>query len=149
MKGRKLHRTALAALGVVAMATALGATSLGWGVAGSADELSSSPVALANDAAVVDEALLAALRAEGEGLYLKNCRQCHGSRGTSGVPLAGNHRIQDIGHVVRTIITGPRYMPAFDKFLSDDEIAAVATFVSTSWGNSSGGVSADAVASLR
>lgn len=145
MGGRRLHRTALAALGALVMS----ATSLGWGVAGSADELSNAPAALEMDEAVVDEALLDALRAEGEALYLKNCRQCHGSRGTSGVPLAGNHRIQDYAHVVHTIINGPRYMPAFGGYLSDQEIAAVTTFVLTSWGNTFRTVTVDEVASLR
>ena len=146
MSGRSMRRSALAAFGACVMSATLGATSLGWGVPGSADE---PPAALKMGEAVVDEPLLDALRAEGEALYLKNCRQCHGSRGTSGVPLAGNHRIQDYTHVVHTIINGPRYMPAFGDYLSDEEIAAVTTFVLTSWGNTFRPVTVDEVASLR
>lgn len=128
------------------MSATLGAESLGWGVPGSADE---PAAALSMNESEVDEALLDALRAEGEALYLKNCRQCHGSRGTSGVPLAGNHRLHDNAHVVDVIVNGPRYMPAFGGYLSDEEIAAVATYVSISWGNEFGVITEEYVADLR
>jgi mono/diheme cytochrome c family protein len=40
-------------------------------------------------------------------------------------------------------------MPAYDWKLSDDEIAAVATYVRNSWGNAAPSISPADVASLR
>lgn len=115
-----------------------------WSAAGAIAEAPS-----ASSEATGSDAALEKIQVQGEGLYIKNCRQCHGTNGSSGVPLAGNHRISDPNHVVHVIINGPRYMPAFGGFLSDDEIAAVATYVLTSWGNEFGAVTADDVANWR
>lgn len=92
---------------------------------------------------------MAALMTTGEDLFLVNCRQCHGSKGTAGAPLAKNGKLEDAAFVARTIITGPGYMTAFGDHLSDDEIAAIATFVRNSWGNAYGSVDAAAVAGER
>ena len=43
----------------------------------------------------------------------------------------------------------PLTMPAFDWKLTDEQIAAVATYVRSSWGNRGGPVSASDVADLR
>ena len=107
------------------------------------------PPVAGGDAAPMDPQLADAVAA-GQKLYLKNCRTCHGSKGTAGVPLAGNPKVQyDFGYLVWAIITGPGYMPEFGPALSDDEIAGIATFVLNSWGNSYGPVTAEDVHGLR
>lgn len=85
----------------------------------------------------------------GQDLYLVNCRLCHGTNGTAGMPLAGNASLEDGAYVARTIIEGRGYMTPFGEHLTDEEIAAVATFVRTEWGNDFGAVDAAVVASAR
>ncbi len=105
-----------------------------------------APVA---QAAPMDAGLAAAIEA-GQKEYMKNCRTCHGSKGTAGVPLAGNPKVSDNpGYLIWAILTGPGYMPEFAPALSNEQIAAIATFVENSWGNSSGIVSPDDVQASR
>lgn len=100
-------------------------------------------------AAIADPELAAAVEA-GRGLYLKNCRTCHGSKGTAGVPLAGNPKVSaDPGYLIWAIMTGPGYMPEFGPVLSDEDIAGIATFIMNSWGNDYGPVTAEDVHGLR
>lgn len=101
------------------------------------------------DAAAVDPEL-AKMIEEGHKQYMNNCRPCHGSKGTAGVPLAGNPKVADNpGYLIWAILTGPGYMPEFAPALSNEQIAAIATFVENSWGNSSGIVSPDDVQMSR
>lgn len=101
------------------------------------------------EAAPADPAL-AKLIEEGRKQYVNNCRPCHGSKGTAGVPLAGNPKVADNpGYLIWAILTGPGYMPEFAPALSNEQIAAIATFVENSWGNSSGIVSPDDVQASR
>jgi mono/diheme cytochrome c family protein len=102
----------------------------------------------------------------GKDLYLSNCAACHKANGEgvdSMVPsLASNPGVQAPGanNVIRTILVGGRgaatvanptsaEMPAFAWKLSDDEVAAVATYVRNDWGNAAAAVKADDVAKLR
>jgi cytochrome c553 len=86
----------------------------------------------------------------GRELYLANCRQCHGTRGTAGVPLAKNPRLAgDPGHLIWAILTGPGYMPEFAPVLTDEQIAAISTYIMNSWGNDYGLVTAQNVQGLR
>jgi mono/diheme cytochrome c family protein len=77
-------------------------------------------------------------------------------------PLAGNANVQsaDPTSIIRVILEGaqtvptdarptPSSMPAFGWRLSDQEVAAIATYVRNNWGNSAPPVSADDVKSLR
>lgn len=99
--------------------------------------------------AAADPALVAAVAA-GQAGYLKNCRACHGSKGTAGVPLATNPKVQaGPDYLVWAIITGPGYMPEFGPVLSNEEIASIATFIENSWGNSYGIVTPDDVQAAR
>ncbi len=110
---------------------------------------SAKPVTVTETAAATDPALSDAIAA-GKTLYLKNCRTCHGSKGTAGVPLAGNAKVQgDYGYLVWAIITGPGYMPEFGPALSDDQIAGIATYILNSWGNDYGIVTAENVHDQR
>lgn len=102
----------------------------------------------------------------GAAIYFDNCSACHVSDG-SGVPrffapLAGSGKVnnEDATTVVRVILEGaravptkvypsPLTMPAFNWKLSDEQIAAVATYVRASWGNRGEPVSASDVGALR
>jgi mono/diheme cytochrome c family protein len=88
--------------------------------------------------------------AQGEKVYAANCAACHGQTGGGINPiipnLAGNSSViavmpyNVIGAVLGGIgpwrANGPS-MPAFAGSLSDPEIAGVANYVRTSWGNKS------------
>lgn len=110
---------------------------------------SSEELAVANAAAAVEPTLTQAVDA-GQALYMKNCRVCHGSKGTAGVPLSGNPKVEGgSGYLVHAILTGPGYMPAFAEALSDDEIAGIATYILNSWGNDYGPVTPEEVNYMR
>ena len=101
----------------------------------------------------------------GEAVYYANCVACHlpGGTGLEGAfpPLAGSdYLVGDPGRVIATIlygnegpitVNGVQYngvMPGF-AYLSDDEVAAVVTYISRSWGNDLPGVSPEDVAAVR
>jgi predicted lipoprotein with Yx(FWY)xxD motif len=90
----------------------------------------------------------------GAGVYERICAACHGAEGNqalqSHVPLlAANSRLGNERLVVRRVIHGNGYMPGFGTVLSDDEVAAVATFVRNSFGNEFGMVSEEVVKAAR
>jgi alcohol dehydrogenase (quinone), cytochrome c subunit len=104
--------------------------------------------------------------ARGARLYLDNCAACHrpDGRGYEGVfpALAGNPVVagSSAQSVARIILQGMRTprtgttpaqfsMPAFDWRLSDQDVADVATFVRTGWGNHAGPVDATTVKKIR
>lgn len=99
---------------------------------------------------------------QGAKLYVDNCMACHQSkgRGISGVfpPLAGNGAVvaplpNDIIKVVLAGIparSGYIAMPSFAARLTDQQIADIANYVRTSWGNASTpDATAQAVQALR
>ena len=94
-------------------------------------------------------AIPAETMAEGESLYLKNCRLCHGTKGTSGKRLSGNESLADAEYVASTILLGPGYMTPFAEHLSDEEIALITTYVRNAWGHAYGAMEAAEVAPLR
>jgi len=83
----------------------------------------------------------------GAKLYIDNCSGCHLSKGAgvSGVipPLAGNPVVNapDPANIIKVVLSGihPRAnyiaMPAFKARLNDQEIAEIANYGRTSWGN--------------
>jgi mono/diheme cytochrome c family protein len=102
----------------------------------------------------------------GQAIYLDNCAACHTSAG-SGIPqlfpaLKGSPSVQsaDPASLIRVVLqgaqsvatdpapTGPS-MPALGWKLSDEEVAAVVTYIRNSWGNAASGVSASNVESAR
>ena len=75
---------------------------------------------------------------DGAQIYVSaGCVGCHGANGEGGVgpALAGNANVDDATDVLNRIIHGGGIMPAFGDQLSDEEIAAVATYIRNSWGN--------------
>jgi mono/diheme cytochrome c family protein len=88
-----------------------------------------------------------ATKVRGAQLYADNCSGCHQSRGR-GVPgafppLAGNPVVlaQDPNDILKVVDRGIRArngyiaMPAFGVQLTDQQVADLANYVRTSWGN--------------
>lgn len=106
------------------------------------------------------------LRSLGKTIYDANCATCHGANGLGKPPdyptLAGNQSIQMASAVnaIRMVLNGgyppgtagnpmPYGMPPFAQALSDDEVAAVVTYIRTSWGNHGTAISARQANELR
>jgi mono/diheme cytochrome c family protein len=102
----------------------------------------------------------------GQQVYEQHCAACHGDRGqgVSGMypALAGNRAVTLASHInlVQQIRQGgfspttagnpqPFGMPPYGQVLSNDEIAAVATFVRQSWGHVASPVSSLDVLRVR
>jgi mono/diheme cytochrome c family protein len=99
---------------------------------------------------------VSAASAAGQTVYGNNCASCHGAQGqgTPGAfpPLAGNPNVnaanpKEIIHIVMNGKSGPLNvngttyngtMPAWKSQLKPDEIAAVISYIRTSWGNKAG-----------
>jgi len=102
-------------------------------------------------------------RARGAALYKDRCASCHGIDGQGGssprgvvyVPLAGNRKVllESPANLIHIVVNGgfppttvgnprPYGMPPFGPSMKDDEIAALATYVRTAWGNAAPAVSA-------
>ncbi len=83
------------------------------------------------------------LVARGAKVYAANCQACHQPTGM-GVPgafpaLAGSKVAANKEEMIRIMLDGKNAMPSW-KALSDVELAAAATYVKNSWGNSFGAV---------
>lgn len=102
----------------------------------------------------------------GERLFLDNCSACHFVDGKGAPPafppLANNTLVNadDPAGMIHVILAGSRLpstpyapsdlaMPNFDWRLTDDEVANLATFVRSSWGNQAPAVKPDQVAKVR
>lgn len=102
----------------------------------------------------------------GQAIYVDNCAACHTAEGT-GIPhlfsaLKGNPSVQSADPIslIRVVLqgaqsvatdpapTGPS-MPAQGWKLSDEQVAAVVTYIRNSWGNAASAVSASDVKRVR
>ncbi len=117
-----------------------------------------TPAAVASPAA-------ASLIAEGEAIYNTTCIACHqaGGKGVASVPgsattfngaippLANNpfETLKDPKPVVLTVLNGRAGMPSFAGSFTDEQIAAVITYVRQTFGNDAGPVSPDVVKEAR
>ena len=103
---------------------------------------------------------------EGAKIYHDQCVKCHAANGLgmppNFPPLANNQSIQMRSAVnpIRMVLNGgyapstqdnprPYGMPPFAQSLSNEEVAAVVTFIRMSWGNKGTPVSPQQVANLR
>ena len=90
----------------------------------------------------------------GEGLFVANCSACH-QRNGQGVPqafpaLAGDALVQDDPRrIAAVLLNGRGGMPAFKSQLTDEQIAAVASYVRGAWGNHADPVPASLIAAAR
>jgi mono/diheme cytochrome c family protein len=102
----------------------------------------------------------------GKKIYANQCATCHGAqgegRGSDFPPLASNQSIQMSSPVnpIRMVLNGgyppgtlrnprPYGMPPFAQDLSDEEVAAIVTYIRTSWNNRGAPVSSRDVNPLR
>ncbi|MBA3625228.1 MAG: cytochrome c, partial [Methylibium sp.] len=94
----------------------------------------------------------------GAAIYTQHCAQCHGDRGEGGLgaprALAGNRAVtlDTPANLIRVLLLGgyvpatagnprPHGMPPFVQTLSDEEIAAVLTYLRGAWGHQAAPVS--------
>jgi len=98
-----------------------------------------------------DEPLLV----RGEEIFNNVCIACHqpDGKGIEGVylPLAGNPAVtlDDPTYFVTVILNGRGGMPRFDTTYSDEEIAAIATFIRQNWENDAPAVPVALVTEVR
>lgn len=108
--------------------------------------------ALAQEAPEVDDEVFAEMMDQGKRLFSSNCAVCHGAEGQGaiGPRLAKNRNVGNTGFFVERILLGfPAHgMPPFGH-LSDEQVAALATFVRNSWGNEFGAVIPEEVSEER
>ena len=104
--------------------------------------------------------------ADGHAIYAARCAACHQASGAGlpGVfpPLAGSEWVTGKGEALASIllhgvtgaitVKGAKFngaMPRFKDQLKDDEIAALATYLRSQWGNQAPALTADVVAKAR
>jgi mono/diheme cytochrome c family protein len=102
----------------------------------------------------------------GKSVYDNHCSSCHGANGEGRPPdyplLSGNQSIQmgSAVNAIRMVLNGgyppgtfgnpmPHGMPPFSVTLSDDEVAAVVSYIRTAWGNTGTPISAADANQLR
>ena len=96
-----------------------------------------------------------ALAAEtGQSLYNDNCAACHQRSGVGikgAFPaLAGDKVVQSPPTIAAIVLLNGRGgMPAFKSDLTDVQLAAVLTYIRTSWGNKAGAASVADIAAAR
>lgn len=123
----------------------------------------SSPPPASSSLPNTESSLLISL---GKTIYDKNCASCHGAQGEGKPPhwppLANNQSIemQSAVNPIRMVLNGgyppgtrgnpmPYGMPPFAGLLSDNEVAAVVSYIRTAWGNRGTPVSAREANELR
>ena len=93
---------------------------------------------------------MATLMSQGATVFSDSCSGCHGAEGTgtgNGPSLDGNAFVESRNGVINQVLFGDsdHGMPPFADVLSDDEIAAVSTYVRNAWSNDYGIVYARSV----
>jgi mono/diheme cytochrome c family protein len=153
--------TALSALALAASACVLYTPSIAGAQSKTAAATTASSAPKAASAAAAKEQL-----PDGKQVFSTTCAACHqaSGEGVPGVypPLAGSEWVTgDEAKVVRILlhgVTGPievagetfnSMMPPWGATLKDADIAAVLTYVRSTWGNKGAPVSAAKVASIR
>jgi len=95
-----------------------------------------------------------ALAADGSALYQQNCSACHQPNG-KGIPgafpaLSGDKFVVgDPKAVAATVLNGRGGMPPWKDTLKDDQLAAILTFVRSSWGNKAPAIPAATFTAVR
>jgi cytochrome c oxidase cbb3-type subunit II len=96
-----------------------------------------------------------ALIDQGEQVYIANCSSCHqpAGEGVEGAfpALDQNPEVVavDPSSAIHVVVHGREQMPAFGPTLSDEEIAAVVSYIRNAWGNEASIVTPEQVAEAR
>jgi mono/diheme cytochrome c family protein len=90
----------------------------------------------------------------GQQLFLDNCSACHrpngvGVKGAFPALVADPIATGDAKAAASRVLNGRGGMPAFKSQLSDETIAAILTYVRSSWGNKASAVTPAIVAAAR
>lgn len=91
---------------------------------------------------------------DGKALFLKNCAACHQATG-KGIPgafpaLAGSKFVTgEHAEVAAVLLKGRGGMPDFSENISDADMAAILTYVRSSWGNKADALTEAEVFKLR
>ncbi|HEY4200627.1 MAG TPA: cytochrome c [Devosiaceae bacterium] len=100
---------------------------------------------IASGAALAQESLDAQMKplmTEGKTVFADNCAVCHGDNGEGNVgpKLDGNEWIKTRANIINQVLFGAtdHGMPPFAPELTDEQIAAVTTYVRNSWSNNYG-----------
>ena len=78
---------------------------------------------------------------KGETVFIENCARCHDDDGSGYHPLYPNLdgnpvvTLHDPIPAIQTVMYGRGSMPPFRQNLSDEEIAAVLTYIRNAWSN--------------
>lgn len=96
----------------------------------------------------------AASAAPPKSLYEDNCSACHqatgkGIKGAFPTLVAAPLVTGPSGPLVTTVLNGRAGMPAFKDDLNDADLAAIMTYVRTSWGNKAKPVTTAEIAAIR
>ena len=97
-------------------------------------------------------AVAAAADNQGQHVFMESdCFVCHGQFGAGGVgrQLRGDRFLAITDYVIAQILIGRGILPPFADRLNNDQIAAVATYIRSSWGNSFGAVTPNSVKQVR
>jgi mono/diheme cytochrome c family protein len=93
---------------------------------------------------------------DGQALFQAICQGCHmptaeGAIGAGAYPaLAHNQKLAAAAYPVYTVIKGRKGMPPLGPYLSDEQVAAVVTYVRTHFGNDyTDGISPNMVRAAR
>lgn len=111
-------------------------------------------VALAAGLVAAGAGTSGAAEPDGATLFQQNCSACHQAQG-QGVKgafpaLAGDAFVQGDAHQVASLLLhGRGGMPNFSDDLSDDQIAAILSFVRSAWGNQAPPLKVSTVAEAR
>lgn len=89
----------------------------------------------------------------GASIFANDCAACHGANGDGGIgpALAGNPHVNIANPtmMLTTIVQGRNQMPSWRGQLAAGDIAAVASFVRSSWGNNAGPVRVQDVTAIK
>ncbi|HTZ56107.1 MAG TPA: cytochrome c [Candidatus Acidoferrum sp.] len=91
----------------------------------------------------------------GQTLYAQNCQACHRANGMGTPPtfpsLVKDAMVtsDDATALIIVVKKGIGIMPAYGDRLSDAQIAAISTYVRSSWGNTAGPVTAAQVSAIK
>jgi mono/diheme cytochrome c family protein len=104
--------------------------------------------------AVGARAMAAEPTANGARLFADNCAACHqaSGQGVSGAfpALKGNRFVTGAPNpLASTILNGRGGMPNFKSAMTDAELAAVASYIRSSWGNKAAPIPASTFKTLR
>jgi mono/diheme cytochrome c family protein len=114
----------------------------------------STVIACASSQRAASASASATSQPDGAAMYASNCASCHKADGKGGGPfpaLAGDAKVTAKDPTAIIVVTehGKGLMPAFKPRLSDAEIAAVITYIRTTWGNKATPVTEAQVAAVH